>query len=160
MAVLLVLYVVAEVAAVWVVGSLIGVLPTIGLLVAGAFVGSWLARREGGKAFRAFTETARAGRPAHAEITDGLLVALGGILIMIPGFVSDIAGLLLLLPSRVLFRKAWLRKAERHAPMAQGPAGPQTPFEQPRRKIVVDSEVVDRDDRSQGPGQPGFGMSK
>lgn len=174
MAVLLLLYIVVEVVAVWAVGSLIGFLPTVGLLVAGAFLGSWLARREGGKAFRAFMETARAGKPAHTEITNGLLVALGGVLIMIPGFVSDVAGLLLLLPSRGLFRRLWLRRAERNAerqgvrmdaPMAAAP-----PFEQPRRTIVVDSEVVDRDEQSggqrgqdgrlRGGGQPGFGMSK
>ena len=173
MAVLLLLYVVAEVAAVWVVGSLIGFLPTVGLLLAGAFLGSWLARREGGKAFRAFTETARAGRPAHTEITNGLLVALGGVLIMLPGFVSDVAGLLLLLPSRGLFRRAWLRKAERdaerHGVRMGAPMGAQQPFGQPRETIVVDSEVVDHDDQRDqhgrhgklGPdGQPGFGMSK
>lgn len=190
MAVLLLLYVVAEVAAVWVVGSLIGFLPTVGLLLAGAFLGSWLARREGGKAFRAFMETARAGKPAHTEITNGLLVAFGGVLIMLPGFVSDVAGLLLLLPSRGLFRRAWLRKAERDAArqgvrmdapigaqqqFGQQPFGQQPFGQQPRETIVVDSEVVDRGDQKDqkdqkdqhgrhgklGPGsQPGFGMSK
>lgn len=184
MAVLLLLYVVAEVAAVWAVGSLIGFLPTVGLLLAGAFLGSWLARREGGKAFRAFMETARVGKPAHTEITNGLLVALGGVLIMLPGFVSDVAGLLLLLPSRGLFRRAWLRKAERdaqrHGVRMGSPIGAQQPFgqqpfgQQPRETIVVDSEVVDREDQKDqqdqhgrqgrhgklGPGQPGFGMSK
>jgi len=100
--------------------------------------------------------TARAGKPAHTEITDGLLVALGGVLIMLPGFVSDIAGLLLLLPSRSLFRRGWLRKAERDAqrhgvgsPMGSAMGGAvfgtrSGPHDagQPRT-IVVDSEVVD-----------------
>src|SRR5699024_10386089 len=123
MAVLLLCYVVAEVVAVWAVGSAIGFLPTVGLLLAGAILGSWLARREGGRAFRAFAATARAGKPAHTESTAGLLVALGGVLIMLPGFVSDIAGLLLLLPSRSLFRRAWLRKAERDAQRHGGHRG-------------------------------------
>jgi len=187
MAVLLLCYVVAEVAAVWAVASALGFLPTVGLLLAGAILGSWLARREGGRAFRAFMATARAGKPAHTEITDGLLVAFGGVLIMLPGFVSDIAGLLLLLPSRSLFRRAWLRKAERDAqrhgvgsprgPAMGGPAfgprfGPQAGGQ--GRTIVVDSEVVDAsgsagsadstdrttDNGRLGPGHPGFGMSK
>jgi UPF0716 protein FxsA len=136
MAVAFLLYVVAEVAAVWAVSSAVGVLGTIGLLLAGAFVGSWLARREGARAARAFVETARAGRPAHAEITDGMLIALGGVLIMLPGFVSDVAGLFLLLPTRAVVRKAWLRRIERRAPMAA--ATRQRPD-----VIVVDSEVVD-----------------
>jgi UPF0716 protein FxsA len=139
MAVSLLLYVVAEVAAVWAVGSAVGVLGTLALLLAGAFLGSWLARREGGKAFRAFLATARAGRPAHNEITDGMLVALGGLLIMLPGFVSDVAGLLLLLPpTRAIVRKAWLRRAERRAVAFAN--------RRPGGVMVVDSEVV-REDR-------------
>ncbi|MFD9889496.1 FxsA family protein [Amycolatopsis sp. NPDC059027] len=138
MAVVFLLYVIAEVAAVWAVGSAVGVLGTIGLLLAGAFVGSWLARREGGKAMRAFVETARAGRPAEKELTDGMLVALGGVLIMLPGFVSDVVGLLLLLPpTRSVARKFWLRRAEkraiRFANQRRGPV------------MVVDSEVVTED---------------
>ncbi|EHR53810.1 protein affecting phage T7 exclusion by the F plasmid [Saccharomonospora marina XMU15] len=144
MAVVFLLYVVAEVAAVWAVASAIGLLPTLGLLLAGAIVGSWLARREGGKAAQAFMATARAGRSPHAEVTDGMLVGLGGLLILLPGFVTDIAGLLLLLPpTRGLARRAWLRRIERKAPAAN------------RRHsgvIVVDSEVVR--DRGDTPGQP------
>lgn len=143
MAVLLLLYVVAEVVAVWAVGSAIGFFPTIGLLLAGAFLGSWLARRQGAKAAKAFMTTARAGKPAHAEITDGMLVALGGLLILLPGFVSDAAGLLLLLPpTRSLFRRSWLRRMERRAPMMH-----HTPTAN-SRVIVVDSEVVDQDSPS------------
>jgi UPF0716 protein FxsA len=147
MAVVLLLYVVAEVAAVWAVGSAIGFFPTIGLLLAGAFLGSWLARRQGAKAAKAFMATARAGKPAHAEITDGMLVALGGLLILLPGFVSDAAGLLLLLPpTRSLFRRSWLRRMERRAPMMHTPTANS-------RVIVVDSEVVDQD-RPPRPAQP------
>jgi UPF0716 protein FxsA len=135
MAVVLLLYLVAEVAAVWAVSSVVGLFGTLGLLLAGAFLGSWLARREGARAARAFLATARAGRPAHNEITDGMLIALGGVLIMLPGFVSDVAGLLLLTPpTRGLIRRAWLRRAERR--MAAN---------SPNRVIVVDSEVVPED---------------
>ena len=136
MAVAFLLYVIAEFAAIWAVGSAVGVLGTIALLLAGAFVGSWLARREGAKAMRAFVDTARAGRPAEKEVTDGMLVALGGVLIMLPGFVSDVLGLLLLLPpSRAVARKLWLKRMEkravRFANQRRGPV------------MVVDSEVVD-----------------
>ncbi|MGA6163063.1 FxsA family protein [Amycolatopsis magusensis] len=139
MAVVFLLYVVAEVAALWAVGSAIGVLGTLGLLLAGAFLGSWLARREGGKAARAFMETARSGRSAHNEVTDGMLIGLGGLLIMLPGFVSDVAGLLVLLPpTRGIFRRAWLRRIEKRAMSAPNV---RSPFQ--GGVIVVDSEVVD-----------------
>lgn len=148
MAVLLLLYVIAEVATVWTVASLIGFLPTIGLLIAGAFIGSWLARREGGKAMRAFSATARSGKSPHEEITDGMLVGVGGMLILLPGFVSDVLGLLFLIPpTRKVARRAWLRRAQKRAPMG-GPAyggayggGPFGPG-MSSRVIVVDSEVV------------------
>ncbi|WP_344857133.1 FxsA family protein [Amycolatopsis ultiminotia] len=135
MAVAFLLYVIAEVAAVWAVGSAVGVLATIGLLIAGALVGSWLARREGGKAMRAFVTTAQSGRSPEKELTDGMLVAVGGVLIMIPGFVSDVLGLLFLLPpTRAVARRLWLKRAEkraiRHANQRRSPA------------MVVDSEVV------------------
>ncbi|SFW54918.1 FxsA family protein [Amycolatopsis australiensis] len=131
MAVAFLLYVIAEIAAIWAVGSAVGVLGTLGLLLAGAFFGSWLARREGGKAMRAFMSAARSGRPADKELTDGMLVALGGVLILIPGFVSDIVGLLLMLPSsRAVARRRWLKRAVRFANRRRGPA------------MVVDSEVV------------------
>ncbi len=137
MAVAFLLYVVAEIAAVWAVGSAVGVLGTIALLFAGAFIGSWLARREGGRAFRAFAESARLGRPADAEkeLTDGMLIALGGLLILLPGFVSDVFGLLLILPpTRGVARKAWqkrmARRAVKFANRTRGPV------------MVVDSELV------------------
>ncbi len=135
MAVAFLLYVIAEIAAIWAVGSAVGVLGTLGLLLAGAFLGSWLARREGGKAMRAFTSAARSGRPAEKELTDGMLVGLGGVLILIPGFVSDVLGLLLILPpSRAVARRLWLKRMEKRAVrFANRRRGP---------VMVVDSEVV------------------
>ncbi|WP_216211929.1 FxsA family protein [Amycolatopsis aidingensis] len=154
MAVVLLLYLVAEIAAVWAVASVIGLLGTLGLLLAGAFIGSALARREGGRAAQAFLAAAGAGRPAHAELTDGMLVAFGGVLILLPGFVSDLAGLLLLLPpTRGVFRRAWVRRLERRA-QAMGPMRGQG------RVIVVDGEVVDghppdrQDRQAQPPTRP------
>ena len=135
MAVAFLLYVFAEIAAIWAVGSAVGVLGTLGILLAGAVLGSWLARREGAKAMRAFTSAARSGRPAEKELTDGMLVGLGGVLILVPGFVSDVLGLLLILPpSRAVARRLWLRRMEkravRFANQRRGPV------------MVVDSEVV------------------
>lgn len=131
MAVFFLLYVIAEVAAIWAVASLVGALWTIVLLLAGAFVGSWLARREGGKAMRALMAAARSGQSGHQEVTDGMLVALGGLLIFIPGFVTDVIGLMVMLPpTRTVLRKAWLRRLERSVRMRG------------RRVVVVDGDVV------------------
>ncbi|MEV4051019.1 FxsA family protein [Amycolatopsis sp. NPDC049688] len=144
MAVAFLLYVIAEIAAIWAVGSAVGVLGTLGLLLAGAFLGSWLARREGGKAMRAFLAAARSGRPAEKELTDGMLVGLGGVLILVPGFVSDVLGLLLMLPpSRAVARRWWLRRMEKRAvQFANRRRGP---------VMVVDSEVVSEEPRREHP---------
>lgn len=137
MAVVLLLYLVAEIAAVWAVSSVAGLLGTLALLLAGVLLGSWLTRRAGVRALRSLMTAAQTGRGVENEITDGMLVAFGGILIMVPGFVSDVVGLVLLVaPTRALVRRAWLRRAERR--MAAGGA---------KRVIVVDSEVVPDDPR-------------
>ena len=132
MAVGILLYLVVEVAAIWAVASLVGALWTIVLLVGGALLGSWLARREGGKAMRAVMAAARDGRSGHQEVTDGMLVALGGVLIFLPGFVTDVLGLLVMVPpTRTVIRKAWLRRLERKVHVLS------------HRTVVIDGEVVE-----------------
>lgn len=134
MAVFLLLYLIVEVAAIWAVASLVGALWTIVLLLAGAFVGSWLARREGGKVIQSLMGAARAGKSGHQEVTDGMLVGLGGLLIFLPGFVTDILGLLVMVPpTRTLLRKAWLRRLESRVHVRS------------RRIVVVDGEVIGSD---------------
>jgi UPF0716 protein FxsA len=88
----------AEVVVLILVGQWLGVLPTIGLLVAGSIVGGLLLRHQGTRAWRAFVAAVNEGRPPHREALDGMLVVLGGALILLPGFVSDVLGLLCLLP--------------------------------------------------------------
>ncbi len=114
---LFVLYVVIEVAALVAVVSWVGLAWTLLLLMAGALVGMWLVRREGARAALAMADAMRGGRVAHAELTDGTLIGLAGLLILVPGVVSDVLGLLLVLPpSRALVRRWIVRSAERRAP--------------------------------------------
>lgn len=134
MPVLLILLVAAtvEIAVLIAVGDAIGVLPTVGLLLLASLVGTWLLRREGARTLHAFTTAARTRRPPHRELVDGVLIATGGVLIVLPGFVSDVLALLLLLPpSRALLRRRLLRSASLHTPPRFAPGQ------------VVDGEVVD-----------------
>ena len=80
------------------VGQVIGALPTIGLLVLMSVLGAWLVRREGVRAWSRFRRTLGSGRLPTAEVVDGALLMLGGALLLTPGFLSDIVGLLLALP--------------------------------------------------------------
>jgi UPF0716 protein FxsA len=112
------LYLVVEIVALVALASWIGVGATVLVLLAGSLVGLWLARREGLRALQAMADAGRDRRVAHVELTDGLLVAVGGLLLVVPGLVTDVAGLLLLLPpTRSLVRRRMVRAAERHAPV-------------------------------------------
>lgn len=80
------------------VANAIGVLLTVVLLIAGWPVGVWLLRAEGRGAWRRLSAATAAGRPPAREVLDGALIVLGGALLIVPGFITDAFGLLLLLP--------------------------------------------------------------
>jgi UPF0716 protein FxsA len=80
------------------VGQAIGVLPTIALLLLDSVLGAWLLRREGRKAWAAFRRALEERRLPAREVADGALVLFGGALLLTPGFLSDILGLLCILP--------------------------------------------------------------
>jgi UPF0716 protein FxsA len=137
-AVIFLLYVILEVAAVVAVASAIGFGWMLLALLVGAVAGSWLARREGRKAFQAMSTTVRSGGSPHAELTDGVLVSVGGVLIMLPGFVSDLIGFAFLLPpTRALLRRRWVSAIERRQPDLRT-------SRMRGRGTVVDGEVVDQ----------------
>jgi UPF0716 protein FxsA len=87
------------------VGQAIGAVPTVLLLLLDGFVGAAIVRHEGAKAWRALQAAISAGRMPTREIADGALIVLGGALLLSPGFVTDIVGLLFVLPfTRPMFR--------------------------------------------------------
>src|ERR1700733_4990595 len=88
------------------VGELIGVWPTLLLLLLDAIIGSWLLKREGRATWRRFNEALAERRMPGKEVADGFLVILGGALLIAPGFLTDILGVLLLIPvTRAVFRR-------------------------------------------------------
>jgi UPF0716 protein FxsA len=94
-----------EIAALIGVGQVIGLGWTLVLMLATSVLGGWLLRRQGGRAWRAFRADVNAGRPPGPAATDGLVILIGGIFMLVPGFVSDVIGLVLLLPpTRLLLR--------------------------------------------------------
>jgi UPF0716 protein FxsA len=110
-------YALIEVAALVAVVAWLGFGATLLVLLAGAAVGMWLVRREGARAALSLADAVRAGRTPHSELTDGALIGLAGLLILVPGVVSDLLGLLLVLPpTRRLARDRLLRVVERRAP--------------------------------------------
>src|SRR5688572_1402573 len=98
---------IVELAVIIQVGQAIGVLPTVALLIVDSIVGSWLLRREGKAAWARFRAALDAARIPNKEVIDGALVLFGGALMLTPGFISDILGLLLILPpTRAIVNRA------------------------------------------------------
>jgi UPF0716 protein FxsA len=95
---LLVIVPIIEIAVLIAVGRVIGVGWTLVLMLATSVLGGWLLRTQGARAWRAFRNDVNAGRPPGNAATDGLLVLLGGMFMLVPGFVSDVIGLLLIAP--------------------------------------------------------------
>jgi UPF0716 protein FxsA len=87
-----------EIAGFVVVGSQIGVLPTLGLIIASAFAGTMLLRFQGFGVMTRIRGEIEAGRDPSRNLAHGVMILLAGILLLIPGFVSDIIGLLLFVP--------------------------------------------------------------
>jgi UPF0716 protein FxsA len=102
---------IAELAVLIQVGQLIGVWWTILLLIADAMLGSWLLKTQTRSAWRRFNEALAGGRVPHREVVDGVLVIFGGVLLLTPGFITDVFGLLFLFPpTRVLLRGLLVRR--------------------------------------------------
>jgi len=135
-----------EIWAILQVGQLVGPWWTIVLLVLDSLVGAWLIKREGGRAWQALRQALQNGRMPARELADGALILIGGTLMLSPGFVLDVAGILLILPfTRPVARRlltsvverrllvvpgaGWGQDADRPGP---GPEGP-----------VVRGDVVD-----------------
>jgi UPF0716 protein FxsA len=93
------------------VGQAIGAPLTIALLIADSVLGAALMRSQGRAAWRRFNAALREGRVPHREVLDGVLVIFGGALLLTPGFLTDILGLVLLLPpTRAIVRAVLVRR--------------------------------------------------
>jgi UPF0716 protein FxsA len=121
------------------VGQVIGPWWTILLLILDSLIGTWLIRREGGRAWRALTQALESGRMPARELADGALILIGGTLMLTPGFVTDAVGILLILPfTRPVARRLLTQVVSRRlvpgytTRPGPGPGGP-----------VVRGEVVD-----------------
>jgi UPF0716 protein FxsA len=87
-------------------GSRIGAMPTIGLIVFTGVLGATLARQQGLSVLSKIQREMASGRPPTQELVQGALIVVGGIVLLTPGIITDIFGFSLLIPS---IRKALCR---------------------------------------------------
>src|ERR1700712_1637173 len=151
---LLVAFVVVPLVEIYVIiqiGQVIGAWWTILLLIADSIFGSWLVKREGGRAWKALQFALQERRMPAKELADGILILVGGILMLTPGFVLDILGALFILPfTRPIGRRILTGVITRRLVGASVPIGSQdTPWTRQRPgpvdpdNGVVQGEVVD-----------------
>lgn len=120
------------------IGDVLGWAPTLAILAADSLLGAALLRAQGRAVWRRFNEALAAGRMPHREVQDGVLVIFGGAFLITPGFLSDILGLLLLLPPtrgvlrRIIMRRIGKRMSIQVAqPQGFDVEGSATEYEQP-----------------------------
>jgi UPF0716 protein FxsA len=97
---LIVLLVAVPIFEVWLlikVGQQLGLLPTILILIAEAIIGALLMRHEGSRAWKALNDAFSNGKVPTGELADAALILVGGVLLMLPGFLTDVFGFLFLL---------------------------------------------------------------
>lgn len=115
--ILLLLFVVIPIVELWViirVGSAIGFLNTLAIIIVVAVLGSWLVKREGLRVWRRFTESVSRGRVPTRELVDGVLILGAGALLLTPGFVTDVVGVLMLFPpTRAVIRSLVMRSVKK-----------------------------------------------
>ncbi len=90
------------------IGAQIGALWTILLVVVTAFVGAFLAKMQGAYTMHRLRMNMMQGVPPTDEILDAFLIFAAGVVFLTPGFVTDLAGLLVLIPQTRKMIKAWL----------------------------------------------------
>jgi UPF0716 protein FxsA len=119
---LFILFILIPIAELWLIieiGGAIGVLPTLALLIVDSIVGAALARSQGRVAWERFNLAMAEGRIPGKEVFDGAMIILGGALLLTPGFITDIFGLVFLIPpTRALIRAFLTRLAGRRGAAA------------------------------------------
>jgi UPF0716 protein FxsA len=135
------------------VGAVIGVLPTVGIVVLTGIIGSWLARREGRKTLTQIQQRLQSGAIPSDELIDGLMILVAGALLITPGVLTDAVGFLGLIPfTRSLLRnriKDWFRtlteqgSVEFHyfGSFGDGPENPRNNRQRKRSEDGVDYDI-------------------
>ena len=101
---------VAEIALLIAIGRNIGLAATVALLLLTGLLGAFLARRQGLEIVRKVQSEMAAGRAPAGQLVDGALILLAGVLLIIPGVITDALGFFCLLPAGRTILKGWVRR--------------------------------------------------
>ncbi len=91
-------------------GSVIGILNTILVIIFTGFTGAYLARLQGIQTLFKIQQNLQQGKLPAEELIDGIIILIAGVVLLTPGFLTDLTGVLLLIPKIRYYVKRWLRK--------------------------------------------------
>ncbi|MGB5367695.1 MAG: FxsA family protein [Polyangiales bacterium] len=141
------------------VGRVLGPMATIGLVLVTGAVGAWFARLEGARVIRRWQEAMARQQIPKDGVIDGFLIFIGGLMLITPGILTDIAGLSMVMPPtrRVIagFVRGWVERqiaagrVQVYAPGYSGGPG------RPQEVIDVEGEVVEVVEVVAKPNSPG-----
>lgn len=157
--VLVVGFIVLSVAEVWlltVAGTAVGVGWVLAILLVEAVVGALLLRHEGRKSWRALVDAYEAGRVPTGQLADAALVLAGGIMLILPGFVTDIVGLVFLVPVTRPYARKGVGWIVAHSALRDAPRGPGVTTQRPTStdpRVVPGEVVTDSPDPKSGSGE-------
>ena len=103
------------------IGSMFGALTAVTLVILTGFLGAFLARIQGLQTLYRIQESLREGRMPSGELLDALLIVIAGLVLLTPGFLTDSAGFLLLIPTTRNSIKSWLQRQIGLKYMSNGP---------------------------------------
>jgi UPF0716 protein FxsA len=92
------------------IGSVMGAASTILLVILTGAAGAWLARMQGLQTMMQVQNKMQAGEMPAEELIDAVIIFAAGVVLLTPGLITDVAGLLLLFPPSRLVFKQWLRR--------------------------------------------------
>ena len=90
------------------IGSVIGGVATVAILLLMSLLGAWLMRHQGGRVLGQIRDELAMGRLPAAQLLDGALIFIGGVLLTTPGFFTDFLGIFFLIPATRRLIKMWL----------------------------------------------------
>jgi UPF0716 protein FxsA len=96
-------------------GGIIGFLPTLALLLGAAGLGSYLLQTQGWSTWMRLQQSLARGEAPAEELLNGAMIVAGGALLLLPGFLSDMAGMLCLIPFTRRLIAAWLVRSRLRA---------------------------------------------
>jgi UPF0716 protein FxsA len=136
----------AEIYFLIVVGGWIGAFPTVALVVLTAVLGASLARQQGLATLQRLQQTIGRGEPPALEMLEGALLLIGALLLLTPGFFTDLAGFACLFPATRRWLAVWVMRRFMVLPAENAPF--RTPGEQHSRTIEGEFHREDEEDKS------------